>query len=136
MLKDYLKEHLSDIRKIKTVLAVLLALMILVDVVLVFLGPKGIPTYSAVIDDHQNEFIWLSFLYGGLVAKVFYNRQVTVRSREVEGSLAFAAMVFLLYLLGRELHCHKIPDLGLWHQLLLLVTGGFLAYRVWPQYRP
>jgi len=42
-------------------------------------------------------------------------------------------VVLLLYLLGLQLK-HPMPDLNLGHQLLLLLFGGYLAHRVWPQY--
>lgn len=133
MNKSYLQAHVGAIKRIKTVLAVLLGLMILADVVLVFLDKHGFPTYSRVVDSHQNEFIWLSFLYGGLVAKVFFNRKAKEISKEVHGFLAFASVVYLLFLFGGIFQQH-IDDLHLGYQLLLIGVGGYVAYRAWPQY--
>lgn len=132
-MKAFLHKHPTAIRRTRIVLASLLGAMIVVDLVLVFLDGKGFPTFSRVIDRDQNEFIWLAFLYGGLVAKVFFNRQVKEKGREVTGALAFGCIVLLLYLLGRQMNGH-LPDLPLGYQFLLLLFGGFLAHRVWPQY--
>lgn len=133
MIKEFVKEHPKGIRTVRIVLASLLGLMIVVDIILVRLNGRGFPTFSAVIDRDQNEFIWFSFLYGGLLAKVFYNRKVKQKDREITGVIAFGSIVLLLYLLGQELNGH-VPDLNMWHQLLLLLFGGYLAHRVWPQY--
>ena len=129
----YLRKHRTGIRRIKAVLAALLGLMILVDLLLVYLDEYDFPTFSRVIDEHQNQFIWLSFLYGGLVAKVFFNRKAAEKSKEVHGFLAFACMVFMLFLFGRIFEQH-VEDLHLGYQLMLLAFGGYVAFRAWPQY--
>lgn len=79
----------------------------------------------------RHRLIWFTFLYGGLVAKIFYNRKVGEQEKEATGLLAFFSMVFLLFVIGRNLE--TAPSLFL--QVLLLVTGGILAYRAWPQYQ-
>ena len=133
MNSTYLRKHRTGIRRIKAVLAALLGLMILVDLLLVYLDEYDFPTFSWVIDEHQNEFIWLSFLYGGLVAKVFFNRKAAEKSKEVHGFLAFACMVFMLFLFGQIFEQH-VEDLHLGYQLMLLAFGGYVAFRAWPQY--
>ncbi|MDO6440171.1 hypothetical protein Q4534_22275 [Cyclobacterium sp. 1_MG-2023] len=130
-LKKFLKRHLSEIRTIKIVVAVLLGLMVVIDIVLVMLEGKDFPTFSLVVKELRHRLIWFTFLYGGLVAKIFYNRKVGEKEKEVTGLLAFFSMVFLLFVIGR--HLETAPSLFL--QVLLLLSGGVLAYRAWPQYQ-
>lgn len=130
-LKKFLKRHLSEIRTIKIVVAVLLGLMVVIDIVLVMLEGKNVPTFSLVVKELRNRLIWFTFLYGGLVAKIFYNRKVGKKEKEVTGLMAFFSMVFLLFVIGR--HLETTPSLFL--QVLLLLSGGVLAYRAWPQYQ-
>jgi len=129
--KRFLKNHLSEIRTIKIIVAVLLALMVIIDIVLVALETKDFPTFSFVVKNLRHRLIWFTFLYGGLVSKIFYNRKVDEKEKEVTGLLAFFSMVVLLFVIGRNLETAP----GLFLQVLLLVTGGFMAYRAWPQYR-
>jgi hypothetical protein len=128
-MRTFLKSQLKTIRIVKVIVASLLAVMILIDVVLVMLEKKNFPTFSWVIRDNRPSLIWFTFLFGGLVAKVFYNRKVRVKESEVTGFLAFTSIVALLFVLGR-----LIETTDSWHQLFILVCGGILAYRVWPQY--
>lgn len=130
-LKRFLKRHLSEIRTIKIVVAVMLGLMVLIDIVLVMLEGKDYPTFSLVVKNLRHRLIWFTFLYGGLMAKIFYNRRVAERKKEITGLLAFFSIVFFLFVIGR--HMETAPSLLL--QVLLLVTGGILANRVWPQYQ-
>ena len=130
-LHRFLKSHLSEIRTIKIVVSSLLALMVLTDIVLVMLEGKEFPTFSYVVKDLRHRLIWFTFLYGGLVAKIFFNRKVGEQEKEATGLLAFFSMVFLLFVLGRYLE--EAP--GLFLQVLLMISGGILAYRAWPQYQ-
>lgn len=130
-LHRFLKSHLSEIRTVKIVVASLFALMVLIDIVLVALEGKEFPTFSYVVKHLRHRLIWFTFLYGGLVAKIFYNRKVGEQEKEVTGLLAFFSMVFLLFMIGRSLEA--TPSLLL--QVLLMVSGGILAYRAWPQYQ-
>ncbi|SEJ73231.1 hypothetical protein SAMN05192553_11028 [Cyclobacterium xiamenense] len=130
-LHRFLKSHLSEIRTIKIVVASLLALMVLIDIVLVMLEGKEFPTFSYVVKNLRHRLIWFTFLYGGLVAKIFFNRKVGEQEKEATGLLAFFSMVFLLFVLGRNLEGE--PSLFL--QVLLMISGGILAYRAWPQYQ-
>lgn len=128
--KSFLQKEVRKIRIIKMIIGILLAIMILTDVVLVILEKNDYPTFSWVVRDHRTQLAWFSFLYGGLVAKIFYNRSVPLKGSEVSGFLAFVCMLVLLFVL-----CHLIPvPLGTEHELLLLVCGAVLAYRAWPQY--
>ncbi|MBI0400619.1 MAG: hypothetical protein GYB55_05990 [Cytophagales bacterium] len=130
-LKRFLKRHLSEIRTIKIVIAVLLGLMVIIDIVLVTLEGKEFPTFSLVVKELRHRLIWFTFLYGGLVAKIFYNRKVGEKEKEVTGLMAFFSIVFLLFVIGRQLE--TAPSLFL--QMVLLLSGGILAYRAWPQYQ-
>ena len=129
--KRFLKNHLSEIRTIKIIIAGFLGLMVLIDIVLVALEGKDYPTFSYVVKDLRHRLIWFTFLFGGLVSKIFYNRIVGEKKKEITGLFAFFSIVLLLFVLGRNLE--TAPSLFL--QLLLLVSGGFLAYRAWPQYQ-
>tara|TARA_R110002074_G_scaffold262323_2_gene434536 strand:+ start:958 stop:1359 length:402 start_codon:yes stop_codon:yes gene_type:complete len=129
--KRFLKRHLSEIRTIKIVIAVLLGLMVIIDIVLVTLEGKEFPTFSLVVKELRHRLIWFTFLYGGLVAKIFYNRKVGEKEKEVTGLMAFFSIVFLLFVIGRQLE--TAPSLFL--QMVLLLSGGILAYRAWPQYQ-
>jgi hypothetical protein len=129
--KRFLKKHLSEIRTIKIIVAVLLGLMVLIDIALVTLEAKDFPTFSYVVKNLRHRLIWFTFLYGGLVSKIFFNRKVGEKEKEVTGLLAFFSMVFLLFVIGRNLETAP----GLFLQVLLLVSGGIMAYRAWPQYQ-
>ncbi|MGQ8335031.1 hypothetical protein ACUNWD_00655 [Sunxiuqinia sp. A32] len=129
-MKAFLQRNRRTIRIIRTIAGILFGLMIIIDIVLVNLEGKGFPTFSKVIRDNRTELIWFSFFYGGLMAKVFFNRRVDIKAKELSGFIAFMMMVILLFALGQ-----LIPvELGTGYQVLLMVCGGVLAYRVWPQY--
>ncbi|MBD3628472.1 hypothetical protein [Cyclobacterium sp.] len=130
-LKKFLKRHLSEIRTIKIIVASMLGLMVVIDIVLVTLEGKDFPTFSYVVKDLRHRLIWFTFLFGGLLAKIFYNRKTSEKKEEVTGMLAFFSMVLLLFVIGRNLETAP----GLFLQILLLVCGGVLAFRTWPQYR-
>ncbi|MEM8999936.1 MAG: hypothetical protein AAGB24_06700 [Bacteroidota bacterium] len=131
-MKTYLTKNVRRLKTIKIVLAVLLGVMIVIDIVLVALGPKGWPTFSKVVFDTQGQLVWLSFLFGGLVAKIFYNRKVPTFGQELLGFTSFSIVVFLLFLLG---YFGLFPeDVSNEIQLAVLLFGGFFAYGVWPQY--
>ena len=105
--------------------------MVIIDVVLVTLEGKEFPTFSLVVKELRHRLIWFTFLYGGLVAKIFYNRKVGEKEKEVTGLMAFFSIVFLLFVIGRQLETAPSSFL----QMVLLLSGGILAYRAWPQYQ-
>jgi hypothetical protein len=107
--------------------------MVAIDIVLVMLEQHDFPTFSWVVRDNRTNLIWLTFLFGGLVAKIFYNRKVNLKDSEVSGFLAFLVMLILLFVLGQMMKESGI-HLDSKYQFLLLASGGILAYRVWPQY--
>ncbi|MFO7825491.1 MAG: hypothetical protein R6V72_16255 [Cyclobacterium sp.] len=129
--KRFLNRHLSEIRTIKIIVASMLGLMVVIDIVLVTLEGKDFPTFSYVVKDLRHRLIWFTFLFGGLLAKIFFNRQASDKKEEITGMFAFFSMVLLLFVIGRSLETAP----GLFLQLLLLVSGGMLANRVWPQYK-
>jgi len=131
-MKTYLQSKVKYIKMVKAVVASLLGAMILIDIVLVALDKKGYPTFSWVVRDNRAHLIWLTFLYGGLIAKIFYNRKVQIKESEATGFLTFATIVLLLYFLGHLIDVKVGPP----YQLLILLSGGILAYRAWPQYTP
>ncbi|WP_163378427.1 hypothetical protein [Cyclobacterium sp. SYSU L10401] len=129
--KRFLKRHLSEIRTIKIIVASMLGLMVVIDIVLVTLEGKDFPTFSYVVKDLRHRLIWFTFLFGGLIAKIFFNRKASDKKEEITGMFAFFSMVLLLFVIGRSLETAP----GLFLQLLLLVSGGMLANRAWPQYK-
>ena len=129
-MKAFLRKHRNKIRIIKAIVAALLVAFIIIDIILVAKGSKGWPTFSRVVKLNRTSLIWLTFLYGGLVAKVFYNRKVVQKTSEVSGFFAFMSVVILLFALGRIIDV----EISTAYEFLLLVCGGILAYRVWPQY--
>ncbi len=129
-MKSYLKNHVRKLRIIKRIIAVLLGIMVAIDVVLVMMIDDGFPTFSWVVRDNRTTLIWFTLLYGGLVSKIFYNRKVDLKRSEWSGFLAFGLVLVLLYWLGQMIE----GNVGTYLELFLLVCGGYLAYRVWPQY--
>ncbi len=129
-MKAFLQKNVKHLKVIKAIIAALLGIMIVIDVVLVMLIDKGFPTFSWVVRDDRTALIWFTFLFGGLVAKIFYNRKVNLKQSELSGFLAFASILVLLYWLGQIITIKVSTPL----ELFLLVVGGFVAYRVWPQY--
>jgi len=120
----------KHIKTIKGVIGVAFAIMVAIDVVLVFSEDDGYPTFSWVVRDNRTDLIWLTFLFGGLVSKIFYNRQVMTKEPELNGFMAFAGLVFLLFFLGGHLEC-----VTSWDEGLVLIAGGLLAHGLWPQYK-
>lgn len=126
-----LKKHTGAIRKIKIVIASLLGIMVLIDVVLVALEEYGYPTFSWVVRDNRTSLIWLTFLFGGLVAKVFYNRTVRKPVSETKGFMVFFTIVIILAVVGRS--C--VIPMDTYGEFMILVAGGLFSHGVWPQYR-
>ncbi len=127
-----IKKNAKTIKIAKIVIASILGLMIVTDIVLVILGLNNdnVPTFSKVIKDHRTGLIWLNFLLGGLIAKIFYNRKVYTKRKEISGFFAFVAVSFVLVALGQLLP----EELGNGIHLLIMVCGGILAHIAWPQY--
>lgn len=130
MIKRFLLSHLKTLRAIRVVLAILLGIMIVIDIVLVSLDKDGYPTFSEVVQQHRNELVWLNFLLAGLISKVFYNRRVYTKKREISGFLAFLTIIALLFILGR---LEQFEVTG-WHQLAVMICGAVVGQRIWPQY--
>ena len=129
-MKPLSEQNKKALRTIKIVVAALLGIMVVIDIVLVSLEDRGFPTFSEVIKNDRTSLIWLNFLLGGLVAKVFYNRKVTTKEHEISGFFTFLAMLVLLFFLGKLFTIQiETP-----YHLLIMVCGGILAYRAWPQY--
>jgi len=134
-MKNFLRNNIENIKRIKTFLAVLLALMVVIDIVLVALGSQGWPTFSKVVVETEQKLVWLTFLMGGLVAKIFYNRQVVGdEDRELSGFASFVALVFIIFLMGQfDVFPENVSNPI---QLVVLLMGGFVAHGIWPQYVP
>ncbi|WP_420399987.1 hypothetical protein [Flagellimonas sp.] len=129
-MKPLSEKNKNALKIIKIVVAALLGIMVVIDIVLVSLEDRGFPTFSEVIKNDRTSLIWLNFLLGGLVAKVFYNRKVTTKEHEISGFFTFLAMLVLLFFLGKLFTIQiETP-----YHLLIMVCGGILAYRAWPQY--
>jgi peptidoglycan/LPS O-acetylase OafA/YrhL len=129
-MRNFFLRNLKTLRTIRTVLAILLGTMIIIDIVLVMLQTKGYPTFSEVVKDQRSELIWLNFLLGGLVGKVFYNRIVYTKKTEISGFFAFLSIIVLLGILGQLEHF----ELNTWHHLATMLCGAIVGQRIWPQY--
>jgi hypothetical protein len=128
-MKTFLQKNIKSIKVIKTTIAVMLGIMIVIDIVLVMLEKREYPTFSWVVRDHRPRLIWLTFLFGGLVAKVFYNRKSPEKQKEMTGFLAFMSVVSMLLVLGYHLGPLSYSD-----EFIIMVCGTVVAYRIWPQY--
>jgi hypothetical protein len=128
-MNTFLQTHIRKIRIAKHVISGMLGIMIFIDIVLVMLEKRDWPTFSWVIRDHRPTVLWLTFFFGGLVAKIFYNRKIDLKEKEVTGFLAFMSVVAMLFVLG-----YSIPTVNFMNELIVLLCGGIVAYRIWPQY--
>lgn len=128
-MRAFLKRYVKSIRVVKAIVAALLGIMVIIDIVLVMLEQKNYPTFSWVIRDNRPTLIGLTFLIGGLIAKVYYNRKVKVKDQEWTGFLAFMSVVAMLTVLG-----HSIEAIGYINELIVILCGGVVAHRIWPQY--
>ena len=129
-MKAYLKAHVRGIRIIKAIVGIMFGLMIVIDIILVMLEPREYPTFSVVIRDHRPGLMWLTFVFGGVVSKVFFNRRVHQDTdRESTGFLGFMLVAAMLFVLG-----FGMESVSNWDQLVILLCGGGVAYRIWPQY--
>lgn len=127
--RKFLLRHLKTLRTIRIILAILLGIMVLIDVVLVIIG-DDYPTFSEVIKSKRTEFMWLNFLLGGLIGKVFFNRIVFTKKPEISGFFAFLSILVLLGIFGRI----ENFQLETWHHLLIMICGVIVGQRIWPQY--
>ncbi len=115
---------------IRIIVLSILVVMVGVDFVLVFNEHNDYPTFSRVVRDHRTELIWLNFLFGGLVTKIYFNRIVHEKHWEISGVISYGSIVVLLGILGISIDMR----LDTWHHLFIMICGGILAYRAWPQY--
>ncbi len=115
---------------IKIIIIVALGAMIVIDLILVV--SKEYPTFSQIFLKHRTELIWFNFLYGGLMTKIFFNRKVKEKHWEFSGFLSFMVIVVMLFVLGQNMEIHMNTP----YQIMFLICGAILAYRVWPQYSP
>lgn len=128
-MRAFLRKYVKSIRVVKAIVACLLGFMVISDIILVMLEKKNYPTFSWVIRDNRPTLIGLTFLIGGLLAKVFYNRKVNLKAQEWTGFLAFMSVVAMLTVLG-----HSIESIGYVNEFIILLCGGVVAHRIWPQY--
>ncbi len=132
MIQLDIKKSQKAIKVAKIVIASILGLMILADIILVIVGKSNdeVPTFSKVIKQNRTSLIWLNFLLGGLVSKIFYNRVVYVKNTEISGVFAFLTVILVLWVLGQFL-----PDeLNNMVHLAIMLGGGLMARFAWPQF--
>ncbi|MEM9327188.1 MAG: hypothetical protein AAGA85_16085 [Bacteroidota bacterium] len=122
----------KQLRVIKGIILGLLIAMVAIDLVLVFSEEQGFPTFSKVFLDHRTELIWVNFLYGGVMTKIFWYRTVDKPRWEFSGFLIFAGIVVALFITGMLLTLEVSTP----YQILILIGGGAAAYAIWPQYVP
>lgn len=105
--------------------------LIIIDIYLVKDTEKA--TFSLLIKNNKPEFIWLTFLFGGLVSKIFYNRKTKKKIAEKIGATFFLIITTVLFFYGGSLTSSD-NDIVNQFQLPLLIGGGFSAIVLWPQY--
>ncbi len=120
----------KSLKIIKMIIIIGLGAMIVIDVILVFSDEGGFPTFSKVFKEHRTGLIWMNLFYGGIIAKIFFNRKVVEKHWELSGFFTFLVIVVMLAVLGQIM----IIEVDTPYQLMILICGGILAYRVWPQY--
>ncbi|NAY90700.1 hypothetical protein GTQ34_02105 [Muricauda sp. JGD-17] len=127
-----IKKNQKAIKIAKIVIASILGLMILADIILVKLGMSNdeVPTFSKVIKQNRTSLIWLNFLLGGLVSKIFYNRIVYVKRTEISGVFAFMTVILVLWVLGQFLP-NKLDNMV---HFAVMLGGGIMARFAWPQF--
>lgn len=72
----------------------------------------------------------MNFLLGGLVSKIFYNRKVEVKRKEISGVFAFMAVIVILGVLGQLLP-EKLDNSV---HFAIMIGGGLMAHFAWPQF--
>ncbi|MBX2877086.1 MAG: hypothetical protein KTR30_33510 [Saprospiraceae bacterium] len=117
----------------KIIVVSLLAILLVVDVILVF--RDDIPTYSAFIKENRTRLLWLTFTLGGLTSKIYYNRSTSEILQEINGFLSFLFMVIIVLMTGLVLSLVDGLVIPTFVQLLVLLSGGYLSHRFWPQYQ-
>jgi len=116
-------------KKIRLYVLGIFVLLIVGDIILV--AVDELPTISAVYKKHEGRFLFGSFLFGALIAKIYFNRPVRNRKEEVIGILILVLIIATYSIIGGTFV--NEPPLQL--QLLLMVTGGLCGYWLWPQYK-
>ncbi|WP_343486077.1 hypothetical protein [Allomuricauda sp. d1] len=129
-LRTFVRRNLETIERIRLAMVIIFAAMIVIDIVLAVFLKEKYPTFSEVVKENRTEWMWLSFLLGGLISKIFYNRKVLVRRKEISGFFAFVAICLLLATLGALLP----KDLSTEIHLAVMLSGGLMAHLAWPQY--
>ncbi len=132
MIQFNIKKNEKTIKIAKIVVASILGLMILTDIILVVVGVSNedVPTFSRVIKEKRTSLIWLNFLLGGLISKIFYSRKVYVKKYEISGVFAFMTVISVLWVLGQFLP-EKLDNIV---HLTIMLGGGLMAHFAWPQF--
>lgn len=114
----------------RILIVVFFVIAIVIDFVLVF--TEEFPTFSAVIKKHRNELIPFSFLFGGLISKIYLNRLTKEKKRETFGLIVFILILTGLAILGQILP--SSPEISVEQQIILLLAGAFYTIAFWPQF--
>ena len=128
-IRSFIKKHLNTIEKIRVVMAVIFGVMVVVDIILAVFLKDTVPTFSEVVRDNRTQWLWLNFLLGGLIAKIFYNRKVATKRKELSGFFVVVVLSIVLAALAPLL-----PELDTEYHFLIMVSGGLVAHIAWPQY--
>ncbi len=117
----------------RTIVVSLLAILLIVDVILVL--RDDIPTYSVFIKENRTRLLWLTFTLGGLTSKIYFNRSTAEVLEEINGFLSFLFMAIIVLMTGLGLSLIDDLVIPTFVQLLVLLSGAYLAHRFWPQYQ-
>ena len=119
------------IKTVKLVLMLFFIILIIIDIYLVF-NKHSYPTYSLFVKVNRTSLIWLTFLYGGLVSKIFFNKKTNNKKKSLYGVIGFFSMTVGLFFTGMSLPNGYVVSTLI--QFPLLISGMLLAHFIWPQY--
>ncbi len=120
-------------KTVTLILKIFFIVLILIDVYLVFNKPRY-PTFSLFVKVNRTSLIWLTFLYGGLVSKIFFNKKTTNKKKSLYGVVGFFSTTIGLSFIGMSLSNSYVISTLI--QFFLLMSGILLAHFIWPQYSP
>ncbi len=117
------------LKAVRTIIIVVFSALVLIDLYLVF--SEDYPTFSKVFHVYRKGLVWMSFVFGGLIFKIFFNRPANSWKSELYGFGVFLACAILIFFLARFIEFTPTNLL----EFSLMAVGGILARIFWPQYK-
>jgi len=129
-MRKYIEQSLEKHhKKVKIAIIIIFSALILIDVYLVF--DSDFPTFSRVFLINRTGLIWMTFLYGTLIAKIFFNQPTYEKKKEIRGLIGVLIIAIFLFILGWNTKTEVRTE---W-QVFLMLIGGIYANLFWPQYK-